>query len=73
MVKSKLSIGSIDALGGDYLIDYDYVTQTLTENDMSESDSDEDEDQALDNLFKSVTQGGIDLDAIMVSSAHAGK
>ena len=57
------------ALGGEYLTDDDLATQTS----MSESDSDEDEDQALDNLYESVTQGEIHLDALMVSAAHAGK
>ena len=73
--KFKASIGSTDAcLGGEYLIDDDLATHTLNHDDMSELDSDEDEDRRdLDNLDESVTQGEIDLDALMVSATHAGK
>jgi hypothetical protein len=71
--KFKVSIGSTDAVGGEYLIDDDSATQPLTDNGMSASDSDEDEDQILDEMHDNVTEGEIDLDEIMVSAAHAGK
>jgi hypothetical protein len=71
--KFKTSIGSTDALGGEYLIDDQSATQTLTDDETSESESDQDDDQTLDDLYESVTQGEIDLDEIMVDAAHAGK
>jgi hypothetical protein len=71
--KSKASIGSTDALGGEHLIDDDSATQPLTDDDMSELDSDKEDDQTLNDLYESATQGEIDLDEIMVSAAHAGK
>ena len=72
--KFKVPIGSTDALGVEYLIHDDSAIQTLTDDDMIESDSeDKDEDQALNNLYDRATKGEIDLDAIMISAAHAGK
>jgi hypothetical protein len=72
--KFKASIGSTDFLGGEILINDDSATQSLTDNDMSKSDSDkEDDDQTLNDIYKSATQGEIDLDEIMVSATHAGK
>ena len=77
--KFKISIGSTDALGGEYLVetvDDDSATQPSTEDDTSQSTSDEedeDEDQTLDNLYDEVKRGEIDLDEIMVSAAHANK
>ena len=69
-----MPIGSTDALGVEYLIHDDSAIQTLTDDDMIESDSeDKDEDQALNNLYDRATKGEIDLDAIMISAAHAGK
>ena len=72
--KFQASIGSTDASRVEYLIHDDSAIQTLTDDDMIESDSeDKDEDQALNNLYDRATKGEIDLDAIMISAAHAGK
>ena len=60
--------------GGEYLIEDDSATKTLSDNIIIESDSDdEDENQALEDLYDRVTKGEIDLDTIMVSATHAGK
>jgi len=72
--KFKASIGSTNASNCEYLLDDDTTaTDALTDDDMSQSGSDNDEDQALDDLYESATKGNIDLDAIMVSAASAGK
>ena len=72
--KFKASIGSTNASNCEYLLDEETTaTDALTDDDMSQTGSDNDEDQALDDLYESATKGNIDLDAIMVSAAHAGK
>jgi hypothetical protein len=66
----QVSIGSTNALGSEFLVD----DKDSAAHDTTDSDSDEEDDeQVLDDLFESVTNGDIDLDAIMVSAAHAGK
>jgi hypothetical protein len=76
----KASIGSTDALGGEYLVetvvtddDDDSAAQSLLGDNSNELDSHDEDDEILDELYQSVTQGEIDLDEIMVSAAHAGK
>jgi hypothetical protein len=75
----KASIGSTDALGGEYLVetvvtdDDDSAAQSLLGDNSNELDSHEEDDEILDELYESVTQGEIDLDEIMVSATHTGK
>ena len=66
--KSKVPIGSINAMQGKYLIDDKSI-----EDSMSAS-SNEEEVEILNDLYDSVTQEEIDLDEIMaVSAVHAGR
>ena len=57
--KFKASIGSTDALGGEYLMDDDSATQTSTDDDTieSESDEDDDDDKALDDPMREPLKG----------------
>jgi hypothetical protein len=65
--KYKVSIGSTNAMDGEYLVTNDDDSTVQTENEMS------DDQQTLDDLFESVTRGEVDLDGIMASAAHAGR
>ena len=65
--KYKVSIGSTNAMDGEYLVTDDDDSTVQTENEMS------DDQQTLDDLFESVTRGEVDLDGIMASAAHAGR
>jgi hypothetical protein len=67
--KFQAAIGFTYASGSEFLVNDD----DSTSHDPTDRDTTEDDKQILDDLFESVTNGDIDLDAIMVSAAHAGK
>ena len=68
--KLKLLIRSTNVSYKEFLVKNDNKTAVMTNSD---SDSEEGGDQFLDNLFKSASNGGIDMDATMVSAVHGGK